>query len=247
MAIDYLSDPVQPSGNDSWAQSMAAEVKALIQRQAAGSARTLQRHLGPSELGAACDRQVVWKMVGLAPTGPTQDLWPSIVGTAVHAWLADAFKADNPQRWSTEMRVTPLTAHPGTADLYDHETKAVLDHKVFGGYSLGKLRQNGPSLVYRTQLELYALGCLREGLPVEHIGLIGYPREDSKIDGLYVWHQEMDTSVAEHLAKVKEDVRRRTAMAESVSAGLTSATEIPVVPGEDCHFCPFQSQCPYRV
>ena len=38
-----------------------------------------------------CDRQVVSKMCGEPVTNHVADPWPSVVGTAVHAWLAEKF------------------------------------------------------------------------------------------------------------------------------------------------------------
>jgi hypothetical protein len=48
---------------------------------AARAPRTLQQHLGPSELGVECDRQVAGKMAALPATNHVVDPWPSMVGT----------------------------------------------------------------------------------------------------------------------------------------------------------------------
>jgi hypothetical protein len=71
-------------------------------------------------------------MARVPATNHVVDPWPSIVGTAIHAWMADAFTAANERyglRWVAEHRVTPHPDHPGTADLYDALEQAVVDHK----------------------------------------------------------------------------------------------------------------------
>src|SRR6202012_3620183 len=163
--------------------------------------RSQQGHLGHSELGVACDRQVVGKLLREAPTNHVTDPWPSIVGTAVHAWLADAFVADDPQRWMTEHRVTPHPDHAGTGDLYDRVEATVGDHKVLGESSLAKVRRaEGPPRKYRRQLFLYGLGFLRQGLPVNRVALLAYPRTQSTLDGIYVWEHPFDGNAVAELA-----------------------------------------------
>ena len=119
----------QHSGNDAVAVAIAAELRTIVKNAAENAPRQVQRHLGPSELGVECDRQVVHKLLDLPTTNHVSDPWPSIVGTAVHAWLADAFTATDPARWMAENKVTPHPEHPGTADLYDVQNRRVLDHK----------------------------------------------------------------------------------------------------------------------
>src|SRR5215472_3454289 len=139
-------------GNSAWAQRYAREFRGIIQRQAAFAPRSQQVHLGPSEIGAECDRQVAGKFAGLTRTNHVSDPWPSIVGTAVHSWLAGAFKGDNERehilRWVTETAVVPHPDYPGHADLYDAYEAAVVDHKVLGPSSLSKVKSvTGPPQV----------------------------------------------------------------------------------------------------
>lgn len=117
------------SGNDDTAVAIASEVRELVRDRAEHAPRSLQVHLGPSELGVACDRQVVHKLLQLPRTNHVSDPWPSIVGTAVHGWMEEAFTEADPERWFTERRVEPFPGHSGTADLYDALNFRVLDHK----------------------------------------------------------------------------------------------------------------------
>lgn len=121
------------NGNTDWAGRYARELRSVINRQAARAPRSLQVQLGPSEVGSQCHRQVVGKLAGVPRTNHVSDPWPSIVGTAVHSWLAKAFEDENARegilRWVTEAAVTPAPGLTGHADLYDAAESAVVDHK----------------------------------------------------------------------------------------------------------------------
>jgi hypothetical protein len=237
--------PARLEGNTPWAGRYAGELRRVVHEQANGSARTLQRHLGPSELGVPCDRQVVGKLAGLPVTNHVADPWPSIVGTAVHAWLADAFTADNVrtgrERWLAEQRVVPHPDHSGTGDLYDADEAAVVDHKVLGESSMAKIRSpKGPPIKYVIQLLLYGKGFRVMGLPVTRVALAAYPRTAASLDGLYVWERAtgpQDDALIEEVFKLTD---RRKAMAEELLSGKRQFTDIPLATDDDeCFFCPF--------
>lgn len=136
-AAEFMaSTPRSTNASDAWAEDYGRELRGIVTRYANQQPRSVQKHLGPSELGERCDRLVVGKMAGSPRTNHVSDPWASMVGTAVHAYLADAFTWDNVHngylRWLTEHRVVPdpgPNAHPGTADLYDAFNRAVVDHK----------------------------------------------------------------------------------------------------------------------
>lgn len=237
--------PARLEGNTPWASRYAAELRRVVVEQAGNSARTLQRHLGPSELGVPCDRQVVGKLAGLPVTNHVVDPWPSIVGTAVHAWLAEAFMASNARlgqaRWLAEQRVVPHPEHSGTADLYDATEFAVVDHKVLGESSMAKVRSAaGPPIKYVIQLLLYGKGYRVLGLPVTRVALAAYPRAAASLDGLYVWERATGPQDDALIDEVFRLTDRRKAMAEEVRSGLTTITDISTAPDDDeCFFCPF--------
>ena len=127
------STPRLMEGNTEWASRYARTLRGVITRQATMAPRSQQVRLGPSEVGEICDRQVVGKLAGAHRTNNVSDPWPSIVGTSVHAWLAQAFDDDNARdkllRWLTEVAVEPAPGLTGHADLYDASEQAVVDHK----------------------------------------------------------------------------------------------------------------------
>lgn len=197
-----------------------------------------------------CDRQVAGKMAALPTTNHVVDPWPSIVGTACHAWAADAFEADNLRhgvlRWIAEQRVTPHPEHPGTADLYDAHERAVVDHKFLGPSSMVKVRKDPPRK-YVVQLLLYGLGYARLGLPVTRVALAAYPRTAASLDGLYVWERrftdetgELAPENRELLESVFADTARRKDQAEQIVSGRLTLMQIPASPDADgCYFCVF--------
>lgn len=244
-ATDFLSVKPRPmKGNTPWASRYAEEIRTILGEHNARTPRTLQRRLGPSELGVACDRQVVGKMAGTPATNHVFDPWPSFVGTAVHVSLAEMFDGDNLRkgvaRWLTEQKVTARTDISGTGDLYDAQEACVGDHKVLGVTSLAKVkRPEGPPRKYQVQLLLYGLGFINLGLPVSRVALIAYPRTKSTLDDLYVWERPFDGEAVELLDEVFQQTDLRRAMSELLTQGLINLMDVPATPSqEECYFCP---------
>lgn len=238
MAASAPASTASHSGNDPEAVAIAGEVREVARAAAERAPRQVQVHLGPSELGVECDRQVVHKLLQLPDTNHVTDPWPSIVGTAVHAWLADAFTAADPARWITERRVSPVDEHPGTADLYDARHARVLDHKCLGSTTMDKLKTSGPPRHYLVQILLYALGYLRAGFPVVSVALVAWPRTGSSLSGVYVWHHVITAEDWALVATVLEETARRKDLAALVQAGYLTMNQVPRTPSDGCYFCP---------
>jgi hypothetical protein len=245
--------PAAQQGNTPWAADTARRMADIIRRYSARRPRSLQRHLGPSELGVECDRQVVGKLIGAPATNHVTDPWPSFVGTAIHAELDQVFRWENTQlgavRYLPERRVNPggpFIGHPGTGDLYDAWEACMLDHKALGATSMDIVKSvAGPPRKYVGQLGLYGLGYLREGLPVRRIALLAWPRTKSDLSGLYVWEHAMDAQMAQLLHEIADDTARRKAYAAAILAAPAwqQAGMLAAVPREpdhhECYFCIF--------
>lgn len=244
-AVDFMrAAPAPLMGSSPWAARYASELRRVVHEHAARNPRSLQVHLGPSELGSICDRQVAGKFAGLPHTNHVADPWPSVVGTAVHAWLADAFAGDNTRhglRWVPERRVIPHPDHAGTADLYDGQELAVVDHKCLGESSMAKVRSKaGPPIRYQVQLLLYGKGYRNLGLPVRRVALAAYPRTASTLDGLYVWEREARPDDDELLEEVFKLTRIRRQWGAEIQSGQMTLNDVPARPDSDeCYFCPF--------
>jgi hypothetical protein len=240
--------PASPNGSSPWAQRYAADLKRVITEHAARAPRTVQQHLGPSELGHPCDRSVAGKMAALPPTNHVSDPWPSIMGTAGHLWVAEAFEGDNLRqgtlRWITEQKVTPHPDHPGTADLYDADQRAVVDWKFLGKTTLPKIR-NGWPIHYKVQLLLYGYGYHLLGLPVDRVALVALPRTEASLTNMYVLEHPFAVDgvilpeVMALLEKTFADTARRRAYADQIVRNEIGLMDVPAEPSDDnCWFCP---------
>lgn len=245
-ADEYMrSIPVVAGGNTAWAAMYARELREIVVRQAHRQPRSVQRALGPSELGQQCHRAVVGKMVGVSETNHVADPWPSIVGTAVHAWFAEKFLLENTTsgiiRWVPEQKVAApeLLQNPGTADLYDAHYKVVVDHKCLGPTTMAEVKsKQGPPWHYIVQMLIYAQGYRALGLPVHRVVLAAWPRTAPTLDEMYCWEQPYeparDDAILRQVAAVTEQRRR---VAQEVLAGRIRIEDVPRTPSHSCFFC----------
>jgi hypothetical protein len=237
--------PAMAGGNTAFAARYARELREVVVRQAHRQPRNVQRHLGPSELGHICHRHVVGKFAGEQITNHVVDPWPSIVGTAVHAWLAEKFLIENTIngviRWVTEQRVHPDPLYPGTADLYDAYEQVLVDHKVLGPTSMAKVQSaEGPPWHYIVQLLLYAHGYRQLGLPVRRVVLAAWPRTSSSLDSMYCWERPYEPARDDAIvAQTLQLTAARRRVAQAVMSGQLSIDQVPITPGDECYFCPF--------
>lgn len=190
-----------------------------------------------------CDRRVVGKLSGQPRTNNVTDPWPSVVGTAVHAWLADKFEIENKTnqvlRWVTEMKVFPHPRYPGTADLYDAWTHSLVDHKVLGPSTLAKIQSaEGPPLHYLVQLLLYAQGYRNFGIQVDRVVLAAWPRTAPTLDGMYCWERVWSPADDQLVASWLHRTELRRQVAEQVMARRIPIEAVPRKPGDDCFYCP---------
>jgi hypothetical protein len=239
--------PRSTGASDSWAERYGMELRGIITRYANQQPRSVQKHLGPSELGYACDRMVVGKMAGARRTNHVSDPWASIVGTSIHAWMADAFDWDNRHnaylRWLTESRVTPDPGpdpHPGTADLYDAFSRAVVDWKGQGDSARAYLKKHGPPRHYYVQLLLYRRGYQNIGFPVDRIVLVSLPRTKSTLDDMHVWSHVPTQEDEALIDSVLAQTHFRQQVAELVRAGTVDLMDVTPEPDDHaCYFCPY--------
>jgi len=175
--------------------------------------RSLQKRIGPSEMGVECDRAILHKLNG-DPEPDRGIPWKPTIGTATHAYLEEAFWKDantvgspNQGRWLVEQRVTvgevagtPIT---GSTDLFCTWTGTVLDHKVIGKSTGKKYRAHGPSRQYYCQAQLYGLGWKNAGYDVKMVAIAFLPREGELSGDTFIWTAPYDEQTAlDTLARV---------------------------------------------
>ncbi len=158
--------------------------------------RSRQKHLGPSEIGSPCVRQLGMKLAGVEPVNETADPWFPIVGTAVHAWLATALDwyqynvlgctPDNP-RFVIEQRVHADSeggySTSGSTDVFDTLYNRVVDWKIVGTTTMRKVERGatpeekvGPQ--YHVQAMTYGKGWKQRGFDVDSVLIAFLPRSN---------------------------------------------------------------------
>lgn len=226
--------------------ALAEDYTKVIKRSIAAHPRSLQKRIGPSEIGMDCTRRLLHKLNGdnEPERGPA---WKPAIGTAVHTQLEKWFEAENKRirfiRWVCEHRVTVGEINgetiAGSCDLFDTITRTVIDHKIVGPRQLLDYRANGPSNQYRVQAHLYGLGFFRDpepwGTPTEV--MIAFLPRDGELSRAYYWHEPWQPAIAiEALNRVNQCDRERRELGMDIALQLYPECANP--------FCPWCSNGP---
>jgi hypothetical protein len=211
------------------AAEVARQLTGAVRAYSASRPRSLQRRIGPSEVGSPCTRRLGYKLAGVKPVNTGGgDPWASFVGTATHAELEAVFKGKH--GWATEVRVKvdDELELAGSCDLIRLTGGVtVIDHKVVGTTTMRKARAQGPAGYYVTQANLYAHGLIAAGVPVEWVAICYWPRSGRLAD-TYVWLQAYDQAVAD------AGLERLALLKKIVATAGTSA--LPMLPTAE-HYC----------
>lgn len=229
---------------------LAAAVIGTVKQAAANAPRSLQAAVGPSELGTPCTRKLAYRALDWDPK-PNKDTdpWASIQGTAVHAWMADVFAAENERlhkledrcgthcwRYLIEHRVRLPGGISGSCDLFDRDTATVIDWKVTGLPRLKEYRQHGPGQQYRWQAHCYGLGLQLAGETVERVAIVFLPR-GGRIDQLHAWSEPYDYRVAVEAIQRYQTVRETLAHLD-VEGHPERWAALPTADAH-CPYCPW--------
>lgn len=185
--------PVAPERDDTLPADLWPEIHTLIDEDITTMPRSLQKAIGPSELGTTCAHCLAAKLAGW--TKRESPAWLPFVGTCVHEHMERLFDRmdDNTpelvERWRAEYQVTVGHLHgleggmdvTGSIDLWDRKTHSTVDWKVVGNTTLTKVRAHGVSQQYRVQASLYGIGLEREGEPVERSCIYFLPRNKATL------------------------------------------------------------------
>lgn len=206
----------------------------------ANTARSIQRHIGPSEIGTDCAREIAYKLAEVPEVGQGVDPWFAVMGTAVHEWLSFALDEyqkqvlgrtkENP-RFLVEQRVRiehDEYGLSGNTDVLDLDDLEVRDYKLLGNDALKKLREEGPSTTYRVQAHTYGKGWRQRGVPVKSVAIIGLPRS-SFLRNTVIWSEPLDVSIADRALSRVGTIDR------GVKGGI-SPERFPTSGGH-CQFC----------
>ncbi|WP_232839228.1 hypothetical protein [Streptomyces triticisoli] len=237
------------SGSDQVGEMLAERIAALIVDTANNAPRSLQKRIGPSEVGDPCERRLSYKELDWPRAAAESDPAASIIGTGFHTWMEEAFERrqstlpDGRARYKIEERVTvydsPIeaTAVVGSSDLYDRLTGTVWDWKLVGHTSLDNYRRKGPGPQYRTQAHLYGLGQENAGETPKRVAICFVGRYHEL--RVHVWTEPYNRQVAEEgLARLGR-IRARLIGPEATASNYdhTWWSQIPTNELAKCRFC----------
>ena len=156
--------------------------------------RSLQREIGPSELGTQCLHCLVKKLTGHA-NGQIRDVaWLPFIGTSVHGQLERMFGGLDGYETERTVLVGNLTdARPitGSIDLWDEHNSATCDWKIVGNSTLDDARRHGPSQQYKIQASLYGIG-MSHTHPVAASCIFYLPRNQPSLDAAWIYECPFD-------------------------------------------------------
>lgn len=181
-------------------------IEALLLDEITNQPRSMQKRIGPSEIGTPCDHCLAAKLAGWQQK-PQGIPWASTVGTAIHSLIEDFVwnhQAKNNDlvtpRYFTEQTVTvgqiggvDIT---GSIDVLDTVVGATIDWKCVSKTSLSKYKTQGPGPTYRTQAHLYAKGCNDAGIPVNTVSICFLPRTTNNWSEHHWWSEPYNPQVA---------------------------------------------------
>jgi hypothetical protein len=189
-----------------------------------------------SEVGEICVRKTSYKLLDWEKTNPATDPWASISGTAIHAWLADAFE-EFPDLYLVEHPVRVTDELGGTADLFDIKNKMVIDHKCVGATAMKSRKKDGMTHQQRVQCNLYGLGFENQGYEVEKVALAFYPL-GGRLDGLHTIVEPFNRQLALDAITRLEDAQVLLWQLDPESSPKNWDL-IPVTPSKSCSYCPW--------
>jgi hypothetical protein len=231
--------------------STLAEMRDALQRFENSRPRTVQKTLGPSELGTPCDRQIALKLAGVQRRDRGLP-WAPMCGTAVHELMEKVLRAENErlgrERWIIEQQVQLDDELSGHGDAFDVDWGMVVDWKYTGTTARRKAaRKTVPnselvSMEYRTQAHLYGLGHRNAGRVVRFVRLVLLARSHDYSESVE-WTEPYNEQLA-----VDAMMRFYAIRDQVVNVGAAREPErliaVEAAPGEACKWCPFQRVTP---
>jgi len=133
-------------------------------------ARSQQTQIGVSQVGGC--RKQVWLQIQATPKTNSTIKLPSLMGTAIHKMIEEAFAEFGWGEYEQELEVE-WDGLKGHIDLFIPDSKAVVDWKTVKKSSLAKF----PSVQQRWQVQLYGYLLEMNGRAVETVSLVAIPRD----------------------------------------------------------------------
>lgn len=248
----YLADPatgdVVIHGRVDRLEEPQAILDVIRKAMLAGNTRGKQEAIGPSQIGTPCERKLGYMLIFGAQSvsedgeyaGDVDDLWRMQVGTILHDWLDEQFKAAGPE-WLASHRIGGRA--PGTIDIAELLKRLGVDFKCVAPSVLKTVASSAAKIgeKYETQIDVYGLGLIADGYPIERVALLFLPKAGTLKDA--VWYSRPINPQRALDAFARRD-RIKTLVDGVSAAGIgddaTARLVLPVLPtAEDyCGSCP---------
>lgn len=221
-----------------------ADLRHTIEHAIRNDPRSLQKRIGPSEVGHPCDRRLSYHLAGVHESQADGVNWKATIGRAVHAWLEGVFRDANDalvaaglgHRFLVEQRVVGGTLNgediDGSTDLFDIAARTVVDWKVTTKKKIASYVRHGPGAQYEVQGQSYGAGWERRGVKVDRIAIVFLPRDGELAEG-HMWSAPYDATVA------PAAFARLGAISLAVRTLGPKAHELMATADAYCRFCPW--------
>jgi hypothetical protein len=223
------------------ASALADKITAVIQHRSANAPRSQQRAIGLSEIGEACVRKISYKLLDWNKNNTNSDPWPSISGTAIHSWLAEAFDdqydGEENKLYLVEHAVMINDELGGTVDLFDIQAGMVIDHKCVGATSMKSRKKDGMTHQQRIQINCYGLGLERAGYTVNKVALAFYPL-GGRLDGMHTIVEPYNRQLAQNAMDRLNETRTLLWQLDPERVPSNWGL-IPASTSRMCIYCPF--------
>lgn len=219
-------------------------VEAVVVDSIINQPRSQQTLIGPSEIGTDCVRCLARKLAGMERTkasGVEDVPWLPFLGTGMHQMLEEFFRNDNTklgyERWKVEERLTigkiGEQVITGSCDLFDTDTKTVIDHKLVGATKLKSVSsKNHPGNMYRIQAHLYGYGWVQSGQEVVDVAVKFYPRNHVSLATGYFWSEPYNEQIALDAMARANDIYSNVTSTEDLNEYLKT---LPI--SNECFSC----------
>lgn len=245
-----MPHPVTEAGED--ARKVMDLTLAYIADSITFAPRSLQKRIGPSEIGMPCDHCLAARLAGWTKI-ENGTPWLPFIGTCVHEHFERFFtnpaNTENLIDCLTEARVTvgtiagtPIT---GSTDLYIKHVDLqagpgmTVDWKIVGNAKLDKVRAHQhPGAQYEAQAHLYAKGWNDAGHPTSHVCVQFLPRNKMTMGQGYTWIAPYQPDIAEAALARANQYATTIATLESLGEAVRDQWIKALPRDPDCFDCP---------
>ncbi|WP_425837027.1 hypothetical protein [Microbacterium sp. PA5] len=209
--------------------------------------RSLQKTIGPSELGTDCDHCLAAKLAGWQQKRDAD--WLPFIGTSVHAQAAEIFEAAG-DRWLVETPVMVGWVGDaevwGSSDLFDVQEGTVVDWKVVGPTTITAAKR-GPSPVYYRQINLYGLGFRNAGHDVKKVAICYLPRNAVSLAQAVWWEDHFDPAAAQQTLGRANQIVDQINMLRTVDPAAVDVWIAGLPRADRCYDCARFADAPAHI